>query len=57
MRIAEQLNEVMYEYLEGILPEEQKGCRGRSRGTKDQLLINKAIIKDCKKRRTNLAMA
>ena len=49
--------EVMYKHLEGILPEEQKGCRRRSRGAKDQLLIDKAILKDCKRRHTNLAMA
>ena len=49
--------EVMYEYLEEILSEEQKGCRRRGRGTKDQLLIDKAILKDCKKTHTNLAMA
>ena len=49
--------EVMYKALEGILPEEQKGCRRRSRGTKDQLLIDKAILKDCKRRHTNLTMA
>ena len=36
--------EVMYEYVEEILSEEQKGCRRRSRGTKDQLLIDKAIL-------------
>ena len=49
--------EVMYEYLEEILPEKQKGRRRRSRGTKDQLLIDKAILKDCKRRHTNLARA
>ena len=51
--------EHIYEHLEenGLLPEEQKGCRKQSRGTKDQLLIDKAILKDCKKRHTNLAMA
>ena len=27
------------------------------RGTKDQLLIDTAVLQDCKKRRTNLAMA
>ena len=49
----------MYDYLERerILPEEQKGCRKGRRGTKDQLLIDKAILKDCRKRHTNLAMA
>ena len=49
----------MYDYLERerILPEEQMGCRKGRRGTKDQLLIDKAILKDCRKRHTNLAMA
>ena len=42
---------------ENLLPEEQQGCRRKSRGTKDQLLIDKTILKDCRKRRTNLAMA
>ena len=51
--------EEMYNYLEcgKILPEEQKGCKRGSRGTKDQLLIDKTILKDCKKRHTNLSMA
>ena len=49
--------EAMYKHLEGILPEEQTGCRRRSRATKDQLLFDKAILKDCKRRHTNLAMA
>ena len=40
-----------------LLPEEKKGCRRKSRGTKDQLLMDKTILKDCRKRRTNLAMA
>ena len=49
----------MYNYLERekILPEEQKGCRKESRGTKDQLLIDKTVLKDCRKRHTNLSMA
>ena len=42
---------------ENLLPEEQKGCRRKSRRTKDQLLIDKTILKDCRKRRTNLDMA
>ena len=41
---------------ENSLPEEQKDCRRKSRGTKDQLLINKKILKDCRKRKPNLAM-
>ena len=39
------------------MPDEQKGCRRGSRGTKDQLLIDKAVLRDCKRRSTNLAMA
>ena len=49
--------EAMYKHLEEILPEEQKGCRRKLRGTKDQLLLDKAILKDFKRRHTNLAMA
>ena len=48
----------VYEYLEmnNLLPVEQKGCRRNSRGTKDQLLIDKMVLNDCKKRHTNLGM-
>ena len=51
--------EEMYNYLERekILPEEQKGCKRGSCGTKDQLSIDKTVLKDCKKRHTNLSMA
>ena len=50
--------EEMYNYLERdkILPEEQKVCRRGSHGTKDQLLIDKTVLKDCKKRHTNPSM-
>ena len=53
------ISDSLYEYLDssGILPVEQKGCRRYSRGTKDQLLIDKLIIKNCKRRKTNLSMA
>ena len=49
----------MYDYLEQerLLPEEQKGCRQGSRGTKNQLVIDKIVLKDCNKRHTNLSMA
>ena len=48
-----------YNFLEvnNVMPEEQKKCRRNSRGTKDQLLIDKTILRDCKRRHTNLAMA
>ena len=39
------------------LPVEQKGCKKESRGTKDELLIDKTILRDCRKRHTNLGMA
>ena len=29
-------------------PKEQKGCRKESRGTKDQLLTYKAILRNCR---------
>ena len=42
---------------EKILPGEQKGLKRNSGGTKDQVLLNKAVLRDCKRRSTNLAMA
>ena len=43
--------------MNNLLPVEQKGCRKNSRGTKDQLLIDKMVLDDCKKRHTKLGMA
>ena len=37
--------------------EEEKDWRHGSRGTKGQLLIDKAVIRNCKRRETNLNMA
>ena len=53
------ISDDMYCFMENenLLPEEQKACRRKSKGTKDQLLINKTIPKYCRKRRANLAMA
>lgn len=41
------LPEEMYGYLEreGLLPDEQKGCRRGSRRTKNQLLIDKMVLR------------
>ena len=53
------LTEKMYSHLEreSVLPSEQKGCCKGSHGTKDQqLLIDKTLLRDCKRRHTNLAM-
>ena len=53
------ISDRLYKHLEDkdLLTSEQKGCRKRSRGIKDQLLIDKAILKNCRRRKTNLAMA
>ena len=53
------MGEKLYQLLErnGMLADEQKGCRKRLRGTKDQLLVDKAILKNCRRRMTNLSMA
>ena len=52
-------SEHLYSFLEEekILPEEKKGCKRKSRGSKDQILLGKAVLRYCKRRRTNLAMA
>ena len=44
--------ESIYNFLDvnDKLPIEQKGCRKKSRGAKDQLLIDKTILRDCRKR-------
>ena len=49
----------IYDHLEAndLLPEEQKECRKKSRGTKDQLLIDKAVLKEAKKAKRSLSMA
>ena len=39
-----------------MLPEEQKGCRKGPRGTNDLLYIDRAVIKEFKSRKKNLAM-
>lgn len=39
-----------------LLPEENKGCQKGSRKRKDQLSINKAMLRDYKRRNANLAV-
>ena len=48
----------IYDHLQTneILPDEQKGCRRNSRGTKDQLLIDRAVLKEAKAMKRALAM-
>ena len=49
----------IYDHLQtnNALPFEQKGCRKHSRGTKDQLLIDKEVLRDAKMKKRCLAMA
>ena len=52
------LADELYRHLDenNLLPWEQKGCRKGSRGTKDLLLIDKMIVKNCKRRLTSLGV-
>ena len=45
-------------YLESedALLDQQKNCSRGSQGTQNQLLIHKALLRDCKKRNDNLAI-
>ena len=53
------ISTAMYSFLESNdrLPTEQKVCKKESRDTKGQLLINEAVVNDCRKRHTNLVIA
>jgi len=42
---------------QSLSPAEQKGCHSGSKGCKDQLMISKAIYKDCSGRTKNLSIA
>ena len=46
---------VIAEQINNYLKQEKLLQRQGSRGTKDQLLIDKTMLKDCKKRHTNLS--
>ena len=56
--LTDTISKEMYKHLdeEKLLPDEQKGCRRQKQGTKDQLLIDKTVIWNCRRRLTNLAM-
>ena len=53
------LTERMYIFLStnNILPNEQKGCKRNSYGCKDQLLIDRMILENCRTRSKNLSTA
>ena len=57
--MTETVDESMSNFLDmnDKLPVEQKGCKKESRMTKDQLLVDKTILRDCRKRYTTLGMA
>ena len=57
--ITGMLAEKMYSHIKrgNVLPSEHKECCKGSCGTKDQQLIDKTVLRDSKKRHTNLAMA
>ena len=57
--LASIISEHFYSCLEeeNILLEEQEDCERNSRETKDQVLLDKTVLRDCKRRRTILAMA
>ena len=50
--------EDLYEFLdtENLLPDEQKGCRNVSQGTKHQLYIDKMVLNKVKSRKKDIAM-
>ena len=47
------INRRMQKYMddENLIPKEQKGCYRGSIGCKDQLLILKTILQECKRRK------
>jgi hypothetical protein len=49
----------MQKYMdnENLLPKERKGCSRETKGCKDQLLISKAILRECKSRKNILSVA
>ena len=53
------LAECTYSFLidSGLFSDEKKGCKRKSYGCKDQLLINKMILENCQNRNTNLSMS
>ena len=52
------ISDSIYLHLEtqNLLPPEQKGCKRNSRGCKEQLMIDKLILKNCKRRKRDLCM-
>jgi hypothetical protein len=57
--ITSTISKRMQKYTDdqNLMPKEQKGCRRRSKGWNDELLISKAILQECKHRKKYLCMA
>ena len=57
--LTSMLAEYTYSFLidSGLFSDEKKGCKRKSYGCKDQLLINKMILENCQNRNTNLSMS
>ena len=53
--LTEIMRERLYQHLgrDRLLVHEQKGCIKGTRGTKDQLPVDKTVLKNCQKRLTN----
>ena len=53
------INEKVYDHLnqQNLLPEEQKGCRRKAIGAKQQLLIEKGVVRNSRRRKANLNVA
>jgi len=53
------VSKLIYKHLDetNLLPPEQKGCRKKSRGTKDHLLVDKLVMDMAKHKKRNLYMA
>ena len=53
------INEKVYDPLnqQNLLPQKEKGFRPRTRGRKDQLLIDKTVVRNSRRRKTNLNLA
>ena len=41
---------------ENLIPKEQKGCYRGLKGCKDQLLISKAILQECKRKKKKICV-
>ena len=52
------IGDKVYVYLErsSLLQDEQKSCCRGSRGTKEQLLIDKTVLRYCRKAKRNLVI-